>query len=91
MFLGEIRDGAVIGMHNWIQMYLEEVKGLFDFMRMYPRRSGSAILPSDHLLTLQFKWLGHVKKVSTSLIGLILEVEYMLVEDSLNLINRCIS
>ncbi len=26
VFVGEIREGVVMGMHNWIQMFLEESK-----------------------------------------------------------------
>ena len=31
VFVGEERDGKVMGMHNWLQIYLEERAGRFDY------------------------------------------------------------
>ena len=37
VFVGETREGKVIGFHNWIQFYLQEKRGNIDY-RGYFRR-----------------------------------------------------
>ena len=37
VFVGETRDGSVIGFHNWVQIYLQEQRGNVDY-RGYFRR-----------------------------------------------------
>lgn len=76
VFLGEIRDDAVLGMHNWVQMYNEERKGTFNYMgyiapKRIPKSGGVHIpAPEQQLLTLQFEWKGFLKPASTSFIGI---------------------
>lgn len=71
-FVGEIRDGQVIGFHNWIQFFVEEKKGSADY-RGYilpRRRNGAQKTPqAAHLMSFQFSWHGEVKPVSTFFIG----------------------
>jgi poly(U)-specific endoribonuclease len=71
VFVGEIKDDKVSGMHNWIRFYLEEKAGSIDYKGyIKPRGSGEAETNSDdHVLTLQFDWHGHPKMVGTSFIG----------------------
>lgn len=71
-------------MHNWIQLYLEEKKGLLDY-RGYinpKRRPGSNgyDLPDEdqQLITIQFEWHECLKAVSSSFIGTSPEFEIAL-------------
>lgn len=84
VFLGEIQreKNEVSGFHNWIQLYLEERRGTFDY-RGYikPRRRGhSSAAPHSHeqLVTLSFAWKGYLKKVSSSFLGTSPEFEMAL-------------
>jgi poly(U)-specific endoribonuclease len=75
VFLGEIKDGAVTGMHNWIQLFLEEKRNNFNYLGFItPRRTPGANsyqLPNEdqQLVTIQFEWKGCLKNVSSSFIG----------------------
>lgn len=82
VFVGEIKDDEIVGFHNWIQIYLEEKKGAFDYQGFIkPKRPA---LPSRisqenaQLISLQFKWHGALKKVSSSYIGTSPEFEFAL-------------
>ena len=99
VFVGEIRDGSTIGMHNWIQLYSEEQKNNFDYLGFIrpkgrPRGYDSPLSHNDsRLVTIQFEWDGALKPVSTSFIGTTPEFElgiYTLVyfcgEDGNNLV-----
>jgi len=80
VFVGEVKDGKVSGMHNWIQFYLQEQRGNIDY-RGYikPRgRSEAHTNSDDHILTLQFHWDGIEKFVGTSFIGVSPEFEIAL-------------
>lgn len=80
VFVGEVKNGKVSGMHNWIQIYLQEKIGALDY-RGYikPRgRSGAETNNDDHVLTLQFNWNGIQKSVGTSFIGTSPEFEMAL-------------
>lgn len=76
VFVGEVKNDKVSGMHNWIQFYLQEQKGAIDY-RGYikPRgRSGAGAGAAqtnsdDHVLTLQFHWNGVEKLVGSSFVG----------------------
>jgi poly(U)-specific endoribonuclease len=81
VFVGEIRDGSAIGMHNWIQLYSEEQKNRFDYLgfikpKGMPRGYDSPMSHNDsRLVTVQFEWDGAIKPVSTSFIGTTPEFE----------------
>ncbi|CAM6096080.1 unnamed protein product [Calypogeia fissa] len=86
VFVGELKrdrntgETEVSGMHNWIQVYVEEAKGNLDYQGfILPRRRGDP-LPNAHsqLVTLQFKWNGVLKAVSSTLIGVSPEFEMAL-------------
>lgn len=36
VFLGEIKDGEVSGMHNWVQLYEQEKAGNLDYLGKHP-------------------------------------------------------
>ena len=41
VFVGEVRDGQVSGMHNWIQLFDQERRGHLNYKGyIYPRRRG---------------------------------------------------
>lgn len=72
--MGEVREGQVIGMHSWLQLYNEENKGHLDYMGyIKPKRRGNNPLKepieTERILTSQFKWKGKLKPISTSFIG----------------------
>jgi len=80
VFVGEVKNGKISGFHNWVQLYLEELKGDLDY-RGYikPRgRSEAQTDSNDHVLTLQFSWKGVEKSVGTSFIGVSPEFEMAL-------------
>ncbi|PKU72848.1 poly(U)-specific endoribonuclease-B-like isoform X1 [Dendrobium catenatum] len=82
VFVGEIkgRKGNVVsGFHNWIQFYLEEAKGNVDYQGyIFPRKHGEHPDSETQLLTIQFKWNGALKSVSTTLVGVSPEFEVAL-------------
>ena len=82
VFIGEIKDGQVTGMHNWIRIYLEEKQKTLDYRGFIkPRYRGiPTTSPDDHsqLLSMQFSWNGVLKKVGTSMIGVSPEFEVAL-------------
>jgi len=86
VFVGEERNGKVIGCHNWIQIALEEKKGNINYLGwIYPRRRGNERDEDENLMTIQFEWKEgkddktfEVKPVSTSWVGVSPEFELAL-------------
>lgn len=82
MFLGESKAGDVSGMHNWIQLYLEERAGHLDYKGyIKPKvKARGPTVPSEHeqLITIQFAWHDELKPVSSSFIGVSPEFEVAL-------------
>jgi len=84
VFVGEVKEGAVIGCHNWIQILVEEAKGTLDYKGYYPpRRSKRATAPgllveSPHLMTIMFTWHGVTKTLGSNLIAVSPEFELAL-------------
>lgn len=82
VFVGEEREGKIIGCHNWIQMYNEERAGNFNYHGyIRPRQRGcNTTKPheNEQLVTVQFSWYNDIKPVSTSFIGVSPEFEMAL-------------
>lgn len=85
VFVGELRSGKVIGFHNWIQLFVEEKKGNLDYQgyicpRRRSRRHHDDYHPDgdERLISLNFKWDGESKDVSSSFIGVSPEFEIAL-------------
>eukprot|EP00232_Nephroselmis_pyriformis_P005060 CAMPEP_0182905624 /NCGR_PEP_ID=MMETSP0034_2-20130328/33092_1 /TAXON_ID=156128 /ORGANISM="Nephroselmis pyriformis, Strain CCMP717" /LENGTH=290 /DNA_ID=CAMNT_0025041083 /DNA_START=25 /DNA_END=897 /DNA_ORIENTATION=+ len=89
VFVGEERDGKIIGFHNWIQFYIEEYKGNVDYQGFIlpRRRTGSEEDEPDgdeRLISIQFAWDGdgdaetETKLVSSMLVGTSPEFEFAL-------------
>lgn len=73
VFVGEVEKGKVVGLHNWIQFYIEEAKGNLDYRGyIHPRRRGCMHRAPDgneRLLTVQLAWGKELKPCSTMFIG----------------------
>ncbi|XP_065061961.1 uridylate-specific endoribonuclease B-like [Rhopilema esculentum] len=73
VFVGETRgDKEVIGLHNWIQFYLQEKRGSIDYKGFM---SGGR---NPHMVTVQFAWKEEVKPKGSILIGVSPEFEITL-------------
>jgi len=70
VFVGESRDHAVTGLHNWIQFYLQEKAGHVDYRGYFRRGTTEEMEKSPRLMTLQFAWSkGGGKPIGSSFIG----------------------
>lgn len=83
VFVGEIRDGKVIGFHNWIQLFIEERKGGVDykgFICPRKKRHDPDYVPDadDRLISLNFTWGREEKSVSSTFLGVSPEFEVAL-------------
>lgn len=90
VFVGEIKNNAVTGFHNWLALYLEEKKGHLDYQgyikprrrrgRGYSRTEEEEETPDDweQLITINLIWKGVEKKCSSVLVGVSPEFEIAL-------------
>lgn len=73
VFVGEAKEGKIIGLHNWIQIYLEERKGNLNYLGyIKPKVRGAGYTRPDEaeqLVTIQFAWNDDVKPAGSSFIG----------------------
>lgn len=78
VFLGERDDEkkTVSGLHNWIQIAMEEKSGKLDYKGKI--RGHNHYAEAEQFLTMQFEWCGQEKYVSSSLIGTSPEFEIAL-------------
>eukprot|EP00397_Hematodinium_sp_SG-2012_P041671 GEMP01045951.1.p1 GENE.GEMP01045951.1~~GEMP01045951.1.p1 ORF type:complete len:400 (+),score=110.73 GEMP01045951.1:171-1370(+) len=81
VFVGEERRGRIIGFHNWIQFYIEEKKGLIDYLGWAGRRPD---LDDDDqtpaVISVKLKWDDEdpnveIKPISSFFIGTTPEFE----------------
>jgi len=83
VFLGEIKDGQVIGFHNWIQFFLEEKHGRVNYKgyivnKKHGKNREESADDTVRLITIQFSWGTELKSVSSTLIGTSPEFEIAL-------------
>ncbi|KNC80526.1 hypothetical protein SARC_07119 [Sphaeroforma arctica JP610] len=79
VFVGEERDGKVIGLHNLLQLLIEERRKALNYKGyVIPRRRTQDPTAFDQVLTLQFEWEGELEPVSTCFIGVSPEFEMAL-------------
>jgi len=86
VFVGELKNGKVIGFHNWIQLFVEERKGNLDYQgyicprRRRDRHDHSHYEPNgdERIISLNFKWGSESKDVSSTFIGVSPEFEVAL-------------
>ena len=77
--LGEVKNGEVIGFHNWIQFFIEEKRGKVDYKGyIVNRKHHPHANPSERLITIQFSWGNSTKTVSSTLVGTTPEFEIAL-------------
>ncbi|XP_017266459.1 poly(U)-specific endoribonuclease-C [Kryptolebias marmoratus] len=70
VFVGETKYGQeIMGLHNWVQFYLQEKHGHIDYKGYKARDNKDTPDEDDHVLNLQFSWKGLVKPVGGSFIG----------------------
>ncbi|XP_026885666.2 poly(U)-specific endoribonuclease-C [Electrophorus electricus] len=73
VFVGETKFGnEIMGLHNWVQFYLQEKQNLLDYKGYKSRNMPSA---DDHMLNVQFSWHGLVKPVGSTFVGVSPEFE----------------
>eukprot|EP00918_Siedleckia_nematoides_P066191 GHVU01143930.1.p1 GENE.GHVU01143930.1~~GHVU01143930.1.p1 ORF type:complete len:393 (-),score=91.15 GHVU01143930.1:362-1540(-) len=81
VFIGEERDGKVIGFHNWIRFMWEEANKRVDYKGYIPsrRRSGHRReAANDRLVTIKFAWGNETKDVGSMFVGTSPEFEIAL-------------
>ncbi|XP_007250602.2 uridylate-specific endoribonuclease C [Astyanax mexicanus] len=75
VFVGETKFGKeIMGLHNWVQFYLQEKQNLLDY-KGYKARSNDVPDEDDHVLNVQFSWHGLVKPVGSTFLGVSPEFE----------------
>ncbi|XP_063074099.1 poly(U)-specific endoribonuclease-C-like isoform X2 [Engraulis encrasicolus] len=79
VFVGETKHGKeIMGLHNWVQFYLQEKHGHVDYKGYKARGNKDTPDEDDHVLNLQFSWKDLVKPVGSSFIGVSPEFEVAL-------------
>ncbi|XP_033004231.1 poly(U)-specific endoribonuclease-like [Lacerta agilis] len=79
VFVGETKRGKeILGLHNWVQFYLQEKLRHIDYKGYVARKKKSRPDEDDQVLSLQFSWKGLVKPVGSSFIGVSPEFEFAL-------------
>eukprot|EP00178_Gracilaria_changii_P023311 TRINITY_DN70642_c0_g1_i1.p2 TRINITY_DN70642_c0_g1~~TRINITY_DN70642_c0_g1_i1.p2 ORF type:complete len:334 (-),score=49.22 TRINITY_DN70642_c0_g1_i1:2567-3568(-) len=81
VFCGEIDGDEVKGLHNYIQVYIEEQRGNFDYMGYVDFKGDlldKAPLSNQQILMIRFQWFGCLKSVSSMFIGTSPEFEIAL-------------
>lgn len=79
-FCGEIDDGKVKGLHNFLQVYTEEQRGNFNYKGFltYGRKRDEYVEDDDRVITIRFEWLGYLKPASSMFVGVSPEFEICL-------------
>ncbi|KAK3517767.1 hypothetical protein QTP70_018340 [Hemibagrus guttatus] len=78
VFVGETkRSKKIIGLHNWVQFYLQEKLNCIDY-KGYHASDKDTLDVNDHVISLQFSWKSVVKPLGSSFIGVSPEFEVAL-------------
>jgi len=62
VFIGEVSKGKVVGLHNWLAIYLQEKSGNLNYY-------GYTNFKEPNLYGLHYEWLGEMKQKSSILVG----------------------
>ncbi|KAI5623907.1 poly(U)-specific endoribonuclease-C precursor, partial [Silurus asotus] len=75
VFVGETKSGSdIMGLHNWIQFYLQEKQNFLDY-KGYKASRNDMPDADDHVLNVQFSWHGQLKPVGSTFVGVSPEFE----------------
>ncbi|KAK2847984.1 hypothetical protein Q7C36_009666 [Tachysurus vachellii] len=75
VFVGETKSGSdIMGLHNWVQFYLQEKQNLLDY-KGYKATRNDMPDADDQVLNVQFSWHGLLKPVGSTFIGVSPEFE----------------
>ncbi|NXR59834.1 ENDOU endoribonuclease, partial [Rhadina sibilatrix] len=79
VFVGETRHGKeILGLHNWVQFYLQEKLNQIDYKGYVARRNKTRPDKDDQVLSIRFSWKGSDKLVGSIFIGVSPEFEFAL-------------
>ncbi|NXO87548.1 ENDOU endoribonuclease, partial [Sitta europaea] len=79
VFVGETRRGKeILGLHNWVQFYLQEKLNQIDYKGYVARKNKTRPDKDDQVLSIQFSWKGSVKPIGSMFIGVSPEFEFAL-------------
>lgn len=79
VFVGETRRGKqILGLHNWVQFYLQEKHKQIDYKGYIARKTKTRPDRDDQVLSIQFSWKGSVKPIGSTFIGVSPEFEFAL-------------
>eukprot|EP01025_Chloroclados_australasicus_P057117 TRINITY_DN7108_c0_g1_i2.p2 TRINITY_DN7108_c0_g1~~TRINITY_DN7108_c0_g1_i2.p2 ORF type:complete len:296 (-),score=39.20 TRINITY_DN7108_c0_g1_i2:65-952(-) len=84
VFVGELDDGHVKGLHNWLQTMVEEARGNLEYMgfvlpkKRYQSSDDEEVDGDRQLISVQLGWEGEVKDVSSMFVGTSPEFEMAL-------------
>ncbi|KAM9388103.1 uridylate-specific endoribonuclease [Phaethornis superciliosus] len=77
VFVGETRRGKqILGLHNWVQFYLQEKHNQIDYKGYITRKNKTRPDKDDQVLSIQFSWKGLVKPIGSTFIGVSPEFEF---------------
>lgn len=74
VFLGELKNDGVTGLHSWLRYYLEEKNGNMNYLGYIRKR----VLARNTLIELPISWLGVYKPINSILVGSSPELEMAL-------------
>jgi len=79
VFVGEEKKGSIIGLHNWVQYYLEEKKGNINYIG-WAGKQDSDYSDDCHIVSIKFTWDDdddelEAKSLSTIVCGSTIEFE----------------
>lgn len=81
VFCGELDDGKVKGLHNFVQVFIEEQRGHFNYLGYLDIRGephGDPPADNQQLITIRFEWLQETKPCSSMFVGVSPEFEFAL-------------
>ncbi|NWU70777.1 ENDUA protein, partial [Pterocles burchelli] len=78
VFVGETRRKQILGLHNWVQFYLQEKRNQIDYKGYVARKNTTRPDKDDQVLSIQFSWKGSVKPIGSTFIGVSPEFEFAL-------------